>query len=604
MIVIAIGFFVSGTISNPIKTLTGEMELLSRGDVHGVSRLDQFGGRRDEIGELAHDFQKLRSYLVDAASEADQIASGNLQKDGKTQGNQDVLANALNQMVNQLRMLVEQMQSSSNKVNLAAQQLAHTAGQTTQASGQVTFTIEKMAVGISHQTQDMGQTMVALHQARESITQAASSAQKQEGKIGETLQISNQMDQSIQQMLELVNSVTKHADTSAQQARSGVGILHQTVAIMEEIRSQVNQLGEKVTVMGNHSQKIGEILETIEEIASKTNILAINATIESAHAETQAKKLTEEILGQMMVTQCQLINRILVTGGESLPREFWQDLCEKSGFDTIMITDKDGLTILSNETALIGWCFPKDPKAQAYPFRQLLNQKEGKFCQESQERSFDHKVFKYVGVSRADQTGIIQVGLNMLSIKKFDLRIQGFAVVANEVYKLAEHARTATHEIRDLIRTIQSSIREALVAKQTSQNEVNAGIESAGHARNAFDLISTSVLDVLYLAQQAQLGSAQMQQLSGKMISVFDTFQQVVVENSYATREMTESFDTITKVIESTAQLSTQNTTFVKQVLSTNDMMRTQMADVVSSAEMLNQMAGELQGAVQRFKVN
>jgi hypothetical protein len=365
------------------------------------------------------------------------------------------------------------MQSSSSKVNQSARQLVQSASQTTQASTQVTQTIEKMADGITRQTEDMNGTIQALTQTRGAIEQVSSSAHKQEIRLQETLTISTQMNQSIQHFLSLVSSVTQNADLSAGQAKDGAKILHQTLANMDEIRNQVNQLGERVTVMGEHSNHIGEILETIEEIAAKTNILAINATIESAHAETQAKNMTEDILGQMMLSQCQLIGHILMSACETVTSENWQRICDSAGLDTILITDEDGVTQQCNEAALVNWRFPDDPKAQAYPFRALLKQTDGKVVQASQMRSLDKQVYKYVGISRSDKPGIIQVGMNMQSIKKFDLQIHGFAVVANEVYQLAEHARSSTQEIRDLIRTIQVSIREAQNAKQASQNEVN-----------------------------------------------------------------------------------------------------------------------------------
>lgn len=87
-------------------------------------------------------------------------------------------------------------------------------------------------------------------------------------------------------------------------------------------------------------------------------------------------------------------------------------------------------------------------------------------------------------------------------------------------------------------------------------------------------------------------------------MAVFDTFQQIVVENTGATNQMTKSFETISKAVESVAKLSAQNTASVKQVLSNNDVMRTQMANVATSAETLNRMADGLQGTVQKFSLN
>jgi len=53
---------------------------------------------------------------------------------------------------------------------------------------------------------------------------------------------------------------------------------------MQLIKSKVDHSVQRVQEMGRRSAEIGVIVETITEIASQTNLLALNAAIEAARA--------------------------------------------------------------------------------------------------------------------------------------------------------------------------------------------------------------------------------------------------------------------------------------------------------------------------------
>ena len=62
---------------------------------------------------------------------------------------------------------------------------------------------------------------------------------------------------------------------------------------------------------------------------------------------------------------------------------------------------------------------------------------------------------------------------------------RGFAVVADEVRKLAERSTRATNEIRDLIGNVRANVEQTVASMETSRSEVTEGVtrsEEAGHA--------------------------------------------------------------------------------------------------------------------------
>ena len=72
-------------------------------------------------------------------------------------------------------------------------------------------------------------------------------------------------------------------------AEHGGQAVRETTAAMTEIQAVVGQAASKVRELGVLGQKIGAVVETIDDIAEQTNLLALNAAIEAARAGEHGK---------------------------------------------------------------------------------------------------------------------------------------------------------------------------------------------------------------------------------------------------------------------------------------------------------------------------
>ncbi len=152
------------------------------------------------------------------------------------------LVSAVNAMGQSLKELLTEVQGTSNELTAAAEEIS--------ATSQNMFRSVEQQVQTTHQVKvTFGEMVQAINEVAMNSSEAAGSA--------------NQAGESAQQ---------------------GGQVVSGTIQGMHTIRDTVVASSQAVERLGEHSQKIGKVIEVINDIAEQTNLLALNATIEAARA--------------------------------------------------------------------------------------------------------------------------------------------------------------------------------------------------------------------------------------------------------------------------------------------------------------------------------
>ena len=122
-------------------------------------------------------------------------------------------------------------------------------------------------------------------------TQIAASVEEMSAGAEELNNQTHAIATSIDEMTKTIIETTQNTSSAASSARDagtiadeGGRVVNKAVNGMETISNVVSHAAEKIIELGNNSDKIGEIIEVINEIAEQTNLLALNAAIEAARA--------------------------------------------------------------------------------------------------------------------------------------------------------------------------------------------------------------------------------------------------------------------------------------------------------------------------------
>lgn len=105
--------------------------------------------------------------------------------------------------------------------------------------------------------------------------------------VEKTIQVSTASEEMSQASLDIAkntNNIAESAKAMVATAEKGSAIVNKSVVEVKEIAKTVQRSADLLKELGSQSEKIGEIINVINDIADQTNLLALNAAIEAARA--------------------------------------------------------------------------------------------------------------------------------------------------------------------------------------------------------------------------------------------------------------------------------------------------------------------------------
>ncbi|MEO0394605.1 MAG: HAMP domain-containing methyl-accepting chemotaxis protein [Cyanobacteria bacterium P01_A01_bin.137] len=251
-------------LSAPLQTLTTTSQKASSGDLN--TRATLAGTRETKI--LGQSFNNLLDQIQSLIGQQKELTEEQRQE-------REALENDITQLMEDVG------DAADGDLSVRAKLSSNDVGIVADLINAIVENLRAIAVNVKQSTGDVSQSLLSNEQQ---IRTLAEQSIEEVSSLNDAMDAVQEMDESIQIVANNASQASTLTNDTYTTAQAGSQSMGETADSILELRSTVGETAKKIKRLGESAQKIAQAVSLIDEIALKTNLLAVNASVEASRA--------------------------------------------------------------------------------------------------------------------------------------------------------------------------------------------------------------------------------------------------------------------------------------------------------------------------------